>query len=112
MAGLPAAHIAADMAGAMARYEPADAYQVISESRQWTDVPTQVAMSVKSYTDRLEAARFPLNPAITDKLREFATAIAAARSVAEELEPLMRRAHEDDLARRESPRGDESKWNI
>lgn len=109
---LPAASIAADMAAAMSRYEPADAYQIVPDSRQWVDVPTQVAMAVKAYTDRLEGARFPINSAINDKLREFATAIAQTRQIAEEIEPLMRRAHEDDLARRESPRGDESKWNI
>lgn len=112
MTGLPAANIAHDMAGAMARYEPEDAYQIVPDSRQWTDVPTQVALSVKAYADRLEGARFPITPAINDKLREFAQAVAATRSIAEEIEPLMRRAHEDDLARRESPRGDESKWNI
>ncbi|MFY7066024.1 hypothetical protein ACOQFV_09195 [Nocardiopsis changdeensis] len=109
---LPAASIAADMAAAMSRYEPADAYQIVPDSRQWVDVPTQVAMAVKAYADRLEGARFPINSAINDKLREFATAIAQTRQIAEEIEPLMRRAHEDDLARRESPRGDESKWNI
>lgn len=109
---LPAASIAADMAAAMSRYEPADAYQIVPDSRQWVDVPTQVAMAVKAYTDRLEGARFPITPAINEKLREFATAIAQTRQIAEEIEPLMRRAHEDDLARRESPRGDESKWNI
>lgn len=112
MSGLPASQIAHDMAGAMARYEPADAYQVVPDSRQWADVPTQVAMSVKAYADRLEGARFPLNQAINDKLREFAQAVAATRSIAEEIEPLMRKAHADDLARQESPRGDESKWNI
>jgi hypothetical protein len=112
MAGLPAASIAADMTATMSRYSPADAYQIVPDSRQWVDVSTQVAMAVKAYADRLEAERFPINQAINDKLREYATAIAQTRQIAEEIEPLMRRAHEDDLARRESPRGDESKWNI
>jgi hypothetical protein len=112
MAGLPAAQIAHDMASSMSRYEPVDAWQVVAESRQWTDVPMQVAMSVKAYADRLDGARFPLNPAVVEKLREFFQAIAATRSIAEEIEPLLRRAHEDDIARRESPRGDETKWNI
>lgn len=112
MAGLPAAQIAHDMAGAMARYEPADAYQVVPDSRQWEDVPTQVAFAVKAYADRLEGARFPINEAINDKLREFAQAIAATRAIAEELEPLMRKAHAQDIERQETPRGDESKWNI
>jgi hypothetical protein len=112
MSGLPAAQIAHDMAGAMSRYEPVDAWQVVAESRQWPDVPMQVAMSVKAYADRLEGARFPLNPAVIDKLREFFQALASARSIAEEIEPLLRRAHEDDIARRESPRGNESLWNI
>lgn len=112
MSGLPAAQIAHDMAGAMARYEPADAYQVAPDSRQWADVPTQVAFAVKAYADRLEGARFPINEAINDKLREFAQAIAATRAIAEEIEPLMRKAHAKDLERQEAPRGDESKWNI
>lgn len=112
MSELPAAQIARDMAGAMARYEPADAYQVAPDSRQWADVPTQVAFAVKAYADRLEGARFPINEAINDKLREFAQAIAATRAIAEEIEPLMRKAHAKDLERQEAPRGDESKWNI
>ena len=112
MSGLPAAQIAHDMSAAMSRYEPADAYQIVPDSRQWTDVPHQVAMAVKAYADRLEGARFPINDAINDKLREFAQAMAATRSIAEEIEPLMRKAHADDLARKETPRGDESKWNI
>lgn len=112
MSGLPAAQIAHDMSAAMSRYEPADAYQIVPDSRQWVDVPHQVAMAVKAYADRLEGARFPINDAINDKLREFAQAMAATRSIAEEIEPLMRKAHADDLARKETPRGDESKWNI
>ena len=112
MSGLPASRIAHDMVSSMARYSPADAYEIVPEARQWTDVPTQVAMSVKAYADQLEGARFPINDAINDKLREFAQAIASTRSIAEELEPLMRKAHADDLARRENPRGDESKWNV
>ena len=112
MAGLPAAQIAHDMAGAMARYEPEDAYQVAPDSRQWADVPTQVAFAVKAYADRLEGARFPIDDAINDKLREFAQAIAATRAIAEEIEPLMRKAHAKDIERQETPRGDESKWNI
>lgn len=112
MSGLPAAQIAHDMSAAMSRYEPADAYQIVPDSRQWVDVPHQVAMAVKAYADRLEGARFPINDAINDKLREFAQAMAATRAIAEEIEPLMRKAHADDLARKETPRGDESKWNI
>ena len=112
MSGLPAAQIAHDMSAAMSRYEPADAYQIVPDSRQWTDVPHQVAMAVKAYADRLEGARFPINQAINDKLREFAQAMAATRAIAEEIEPLMRKAHADDLARKETPRGDESKWNL
>ncbi|WP_017602419.1 hypothetical protein [Nocardiopsis lucentensis] len=112
MPGLPAATTAAQMVADMSRYEPSDAYRVVAESRQWADVPGHVALSVKAYVDRLEAARFPINPAINSKLLEFARAIAAAKSVAEEIEPLMRKAHADDLARRENPRGDERKWNV
>src|SRR5699024_9819190 len=76
MSGLPAAQIAHDMSAAMSRYEPADAYQIVPDSRQWVDVPHQVAMAVKAYADRLEGARFPINDAINDKLREFAQAMA------------------------------------
>lgn len=112
MAGLPAAQIAHDMASAMSRYEPADAWAVVAESKQWPDVSAQVAMSVKAYADRLEGARFPLNPAIVGKLQEYFQALAASRALAEEIEPLLQRAHAEDIAKRENPRGDESKWNV
>jgi hypothetical protein len=112
MSGLPAAQIAHDMAAAMARYEPADAWAVVAESKQWPDVSAQVAMAVKAYADRLEGARFPLNPAIVGKLQEYFQSLAASRAIAEELHPLLQRAHADDIAKRDAPRGDESKWNV
>lgn len=112
MSGLPAAAIAHDMAAAMARYEPSDAWAVVAESKQWPDVSTQVAMSVKAYADRLEGARFPLNPAIIGKLQEYFQALAASRSIADELYPLLQKAHAEDIAKQDAPRGDESKWNV
>ncbi|MEE2041923.1 hypothetical protein Q7689_00545 [Nocardiopsis tropica] len=112
MAGLPASQIAHDMSAAMSRYEPADAWTVVAEAKQWPDVSTQVAMSVKCYADRLESARFPLNPAIVGKLQEYFQALAASRSVAEELYPLLQKAHAEDIAKKEAPRGNESLWNV
>jgi len=112
MAGLPASQIAHDMSAAMSRYEPADAWTVVAEAKQWPDVSTQVAMSVKCYADRLESARFPLNPAIVGKLQEYFQALAASRSVAEELYPLLQKAHAEDIAKQDAPRGDERKWNV
>lgn len=112
MSGLPAAQIAHDMAAAMARYEPTDAWAVVAESKQWPDVSTQAAMAVKAYADRLEGARFPLNPAIIGKLQEYFQALAASRAIAEELHPLLQKAHADDIAKQDAPRGDESKWNV
>lgn len=112
MAGLPAANIAADMAAAMSRYEPEDAWAVLRDARQWPSVPRDVAMAMKAYVDRLETARFPLNAAVTDKIREMYVALSAVHAVAEEIEPLMRKAHAADLARAEARRGDESKWNV
>lgn len=112
MTGLPAATDAHQMATNMSRYTPADAWTVVAESKQWADVPTQVAMAVKCYADRLEGERFPLNPVIAEKLHELAQAFMSARSVAEELPALLYRAHQEDIARRESARGDESKWNV
>ncbi|MFC7330846.1 hypothetical protein [Marinactinospora rubrisoli] len=112
MTGLPAAIDAHQMATNMARYAPADAWAVVAESRQWNDVATQVATAVKCYADRLEAERFPLNQAINEKLYELAQAILATRSIADEIPALLHRAHQDDIARRESTRGDETKWNV
>ncbi|MFJ9558343.1 hypothetical protein ACIRPH_31435 [Nocardiopsis sp. NPDC101807] len=112
MAGLPAAAIANDMAGAMTRYEPADAYQVLRDARQWPDVFLQTGHAVKAYADGLETARFPLNPAIVAKIREVYEALGSVYDLAEEIEPLMRKAHAADIARQEGRRGDESKWNV
>ncbi|WP_435112382.1 hypothetical protein [Nocardiopsis synnemataformans] len=112
MTGLPAAHIAADMAGAMSRYEPDDAWTVLRDARQWPDVFVQTAYAVKNYADVLETARFPLNPAIVAKMREVFEALSSVHDIAEEIEPLMRRAHAEDIARQEARRGDERKWNV
>lgn len=43
--GLPMAAIAVDMNGAAARYAPEDMWQVVSESREWPDVPRNVALA-------------------------------------------------------------------
>ena len=112
MAGLPAAQMAADMEAAMARYEPADAWEVLRDAKQWPNVPDCVAGTVKNYADQLEASRFPLNEAIVDKLWDMHEALRAVHTAAEELYPLMQKAHAVDIARRDGSRGDESKWNV
>lgn len=112
MSGLPAAATATDMAAVMARYAPEDAWSVVAESKQWPTVSAQVAMSVKNYADQLEAERFPLNEAVIEKLHEYAQALASTRSIAEEIEPLIRKAHQADLDKQDAPRGNERLWNV
>lgn len=112
MAGLPHAQIATDMLSAAGRYEPADAYTVVREAKQWPEVSRDVAMSVRAYAQQLENSRFPLDQACLSKLQEYYNALSQTVSLAEEIEPLLRKAHQVDLERQEAPRGDESKWNV
>ena len=112
MTGLPAARISDEMTSAMARYTPADAHAVVHEFKEWPTVVANVALSVKLYADHLESARFPLDAATKSKLRDLYQALRATEGIAEELYPLVRKIHDMDIARRETPRGDESKWNV
>ncbi len=111
MSGLPMSSVAADMNAAAARYAPEDMWDVVRESREWPEVTNQVALSVRSYAQKLEGD-YPINQAVTDKLHELYQAIAQTGSIAQELEPLMRKAHADDIARKENARRGEEKWNV
>jgi len=111
MAGLPMAAVAADMNAAAARYAPDDMWEVVRESKEWPDVPRYVALSVRSYAQRLEGD-YPINQAVTDKLHELYQALAGCASIAEEIEPLLRKAHEADIDRKENARRGEEKWNV
>lgn len=109
---LPHAQIAADMVSAASRYEPDDAFRAVDESREWMDVSANVALSVRTYVQRLEGAQFPLTRDAYDALQRYYTALSQTISIAEEIHPLLRKAHEIDMARRDAPRGNESKWNV
>ncbi|MBB4931351.1 hypothetical protein F4561_002171 [Lipingzhangella halophila] len=111
MSGLPMASVAADMNSAASRYAPEDMWAVVRESRQWPEVSNQVALSVRTYAQKLESD-YPINQAVTDKLQELYTAIAQTGSIAQEIEPLLRKAHQDDIARKENARRGEEKWNV
>ncbi len=108
--GLPHAQMAAEMASL--NYEPDDAYQVIDESKQWPDAVRDFALGIRSYAQRLQMARFPLTTDSLQRIEELYEAISKIIPAAEEIHPALSRDHETDLARRDAPRGDESKWNV
>ncbi|WP_152471470.1 hypothetical protein [Nocardiopsis gilva] len=112
MAGLPHAQMASEMNAAAARYEPLDAYQVVDESQQWPDTVRDFALSIRAYAQRLEMARFPLSPDSLRRIEDLYEAVSKTIPVAEDIHPGLSRDHETDLARRDAPRGDESKWNV
>lgn len=112
MAGLPHAQYAADLNAAATKYSPEDAYRVVDEAGEWPDAIRDFALSIRAYYNRLETERFPLSPASRDTIQELYNAASKIISVAQEIQPSLRRDHEGDMHRRENPRGDESKWNV
>lgn len=109
--GFPLVVIAAEMNAAAAAHAPVDMWQVAGELDQMRDLPTNVALALRTYTQRL-AGEYPINPVVLEKIFELYTATAALVAIAEEIGPLFRGVHAEDLKREENPRVNEPLWNV
>lgn len=107
----PLAAVAAEMHAVAARHAPMDMWQVARELDQLKDVPTGVALAVKTYTERLQGD-YPINPAVSDQIFELYKGIALLVPLAEEIAASFRRVHAEDLKRDEAPRTGEPLWNV
>lgn len=111
MSGFPIAVAAAEVNTAAASYEPEDMWKVSADLTQLPDVFASVALALRTYTLRLEGD-FPLHSQVVDALSDLYSGLSAIAQEAQEISPLFRRVHEDDLRRDEAPRTGENKWNV
>lgn len=107
----PLAATAAEMNAAAAGYAPADMWVVARELDQLNEVPAYVALAIRTYTQRLQS-EYPINGAVVEAIHRLYQAQVQLVSLAEEIGPLFRRVHADDLKREEAPRTNEPLWNV
>ncbi|WP_283139733.1 hypothetical protein [Rhizohabitans arisaemae] len=111
MSGFPLAVASAEMNAAVSAYAPADMFAVARELDQLPEIPVNVAMALRTYAARLQGS-YPINPAVVEALFELYKLHTALVQAAQEIGPLFRRLHEDDLRRDEAPRTGEPLWNV
>ncbi|WP_432924284.1 hypothetical protein ACQPZZ_29080 [Microbispora sp. CA-135349] len=111
MSAFPLAAIAAEMNAAAAAHAPADMWQVARELDQLPEVPANVGMSVRTYTERMQGD-YPIHPMVVEAMAEFYMDHARLVEKAQEISALFRRLHAEDLKREEAPRTNEAAWNV
>ncbi|MEU8104507.1 hypothetical protein AB0C18_12385 [Nonomuraea muscovyensis] len=111
MSTFPLAATAAEMNAAAASYAPSDMWVVARELDQLHEVPAYVALAIRTYTTRLQA-EYPIDGTVVEAIHRLYQAQALLVSIAEEIGPLFRRVHADDLKREEAPRTNEPLWNV
>lgn len=111
MSGFPLVAVAAEMNAAAAAHAPVDMFAVARELDQLGEVPTHVAMALRTYTQRLQGD-YPIDPTVVEAIHGLYAAQAQLVQVAEEIGPLFRRVHAEDLKREEAPRTNEQAWNV
>lgn len=111
MSAFPLAAIAAEMNAVAAAHAPADMWQVARELDQLPEVPANVGMSVRTYTERMQGD-YPVHPLVVEAMAEFYMDHARLVEKAQEIGALFRRLHAEDLKREEAPRTNEAAWNV
>ncbi|MFD0890402.1 hypothetical protein ACFQ08_38160, partial [Streptosporangium algeriense] len=111
MSAFPLVVTAAEMNAAAASHTPADMWVVARELDQLAEVPANVALAIRTYTTRLQSD-YPINPAVVEAIHHLYQAQALLVTLAEEIGPLFRRVHAEDLKREEAPRTNEPLWNV
>lgn len=109
--GFPLATIAAELNAAAAAYEPPDMWTVSTDLKQLPDVFVNVALALRTYTQRLEG-QYPIDQAVVQEIGQLYTGLAQLAQAAQGVEPLFRQVHEADLRRGENPRISEEKWDV
>ncbi|MCC5582078.1 hypothetical protein IMZ11_41425, partial [Microtetraspora sp. AC03309] len=111
MSANPLAAAAADLNAVAAAHAPVDMWQVARELDQLVEVPANVAMALRTYTSRLQG-EYPIDPVVIDALGQLYAAHGQLVAMADEIGPLFRRIHAEDLKREEAPRVNEAAWNV
>ncbi|MBX9362091.1 hypothetical protein [Streptomyces sp. WAC04114] len=105
---------AAEMEQAANSYDPDNAMEILAMVEGLPAALTSVANVMKILAERSDS-EFPLEKAVADGFNDIFGALMAAVAVAEDMGPLFREVHEQDIARHEDPRNGteaEKGWNV
>ncbi|MEU1261478.1 hypothetical protein ABZ473_05215 [Streptomyces cellulosae] len=105
---------AAEMEQAAGQYDPENAMEILAMVEGLPAALTSVANVMKILAERSDS-EFPLEKEVADGFNDIFGALMSAVAVAEDMGPLFRQAHEQDIARHEDPRNGheaEKGWNV
>ncbi|MER7838408.1 hypothetical protein ABTY98_21580 [Streptomyces sp. NPDC096040] len=105
---------AEEMEQAANSYEPENAMEILAMVEGLPAALTSVANVMKILAERSDN-EFPLEKEVADGFNDIFGALMSAVAVAEDMGPLFRQAHEQDIARHEDPRNGhdaEKGWNV
>ncbi|MFE6038759.1 hypothetical protein [Streptomyces sp. NPDC056452] len=105
---------AAEMESAAGQYDPEDAMEILAMVEGLPAALTSVANVMRVLAERADS-EFPLEKDVADGFNDIFGAVMSAVAVAEDMGPLFRQSHEQDIARHEDPRnGSEAEkgWNV
>ncbi|MET8780232.1 hypothetical protein [Streptomyces sp. NPDC004589] len=105
---------AAEMEQAANSYDPEDAMEILAMVESLPAALTSVANVMKILAERSDS-EFPLEKEVADGFNDIFGALMSAVAVAEDMGPLFRQVHEQDIARHEDPRNGtdaEKGWNV
>ncbi|MFF3061588.1 hypothetical protein [Streptomyces sp. NPDC057909] len=104
---------AAEMESAAGQYDP-EAMEILSMVEGLPAALTSVANVMRILAERADS-EFPLEKDVADGFNDIFGAVMSAVAVAEDMGPLFRQSHEQDIARHEDPRNGpdaEKGWNV
>lgn len=102
---------AAEMLGAAMVYRPDGMMQVGNDFAQMPGAYRNIANAMKTMVTRAHDED-PIHPAIIDTMGQMYQKLQEVADMAEQLAPAFRALHAVDIARIESPRRGEEKWDI
>ncbi|MFE7927735.1 hypothetical protein ACFU6S_03205 [Streptomyces sp. NPDC057456] len=105
---------ASEMEQAANQYDPENAMEILAMVEGLPAALTSVANVMKILAERSDS-EFPLEKEVADGFNDIFGAVMSAVAVAEDMGPLFRQAHEQDIARHEDPRNGpeaEKGWNV
>ncbi|MFF4243951.1 hypothetical protein ACFYY2_05695 [Streptomyces sp. NPDC001822] len=105
---------AAEMEAAAGQYDPESAMEILAMVEGLPAALTSVANVMRVLAERADS-EFPLEKDVADGFNDIFGAVMSAVAVAEDMGPLFRQSHEQDISRHEDPRnGSEAEkgWNV
>ena len=114
MSGFRFEDAAAEMEQAANEYDPENAMEILAMVEGLPAALTSVANVMKILAERSDS-EFPLEKEVADGFNDIFGALMSAVAVAEDMGPLFRQVHEQDIARHEDPRNGheaEKGWNV